>query len=296
MHDQILFSVVIPTYNRAEFIVKTLQSVIRQSDGRFEIIVVDDGSSDNTADVVKEQSDSRIKYFYQENRERAAARNLGVQKASGLFITFLDSDDIIRENHLTIAADFISKNQQVDFFHLGYDVVKPDGTVIHPWKSLPDPANEKLIEGNFLSCLGVFIRRNILISISFNEDRDLSGSEDYELWVRLASRYPIRTINSSTACLVNHENRSVHLMDPSKFRRRMEVLKFYLKQDEKVVLVFGNQLPTLFAYVDLYAALHFSISNYKNLGRKALKDAWLAYPGIIWNLRFWVVIEKLIFF
>ncbi|MEJ0054758.1 MAG: glycosyltransferase [Bacteroidota bacterium] len=296
MREPILFSIVIPTFNRAAIIDRTLQSVIHQLERRFEIIVVDDGSNDNTEDVVRKQNDERIKYFCTENQERAAARNFGVQKASGPFITFLDSDDILKEEHLSTAADFIKKNPQINMFHIGYDVVKPDGSVIYPWKKLPDPANEKLIEGNFLSCLGIFIKREILLATPFNEDRDLSGSEDYELWLRLAARVPIRTIGLSTACLVNHESRSVFLMNPLKFQRRMDLLKHYLKLDHKVTGVYGNKLKILFAYVDLYAALHFAISNSKDQGRRTLISAWLAYPGIIWNLRFWVVIKKLIFF
>jgi glycosyltransferase involved in cell wall biosynthesis len=296
MRDPVLFSVVIPTFNRAAFIGNALRSVISQREGRFEIIVIDDGSIDDTEEIVKQQDGEKIKYFRQENKERGAARNLGVQKASGSFVTFLDSDDIFRENHLSTAADFLDRNIHAEIFHLGYDVVKADGKIIYPWEKLPDPVNEKLVEGNFLSCLGIFIKREILISIPFNEDRDLSGSEDYELWIRLAARFPIRTVDLSTSCLINHESRSVLLIEPLKFQRRIDLLKYYLKKDAKVVETYGSKLNNLFAYIDLYAALHLSISNSKDQGRRALKNAVLAYPRIIWNLRFWVVVSKLIFF
>jgi len=69
-------------------------------------------------------------------------------------------------------------------FHLGYDVVDDKGNVMYPWKKLPSPVNDKLMEGNFLSCLGVFVKREVLLEYKFNEDRLLSGSEDYELWLR----------------------------------------------------------------------------------------------------------------
>jgi glycosyltransferase involved in cell wall biosynthesis len=93
-------SVIIPTYNRAGIIDKTLFSVIRQTISDIEIIAVDDGSTDNTCEVVKKIGDSRIKYFYKENGGVSSARNLGLTKAGGEYIAFLDSDDLWQENYL----------------------------------------------------------------------------------------------------------------------------------------------------------------------------------------------------
>src|SRR5690554_3150909 len=92
--NNILFSVIIPTYNRASLITKTIESVIDQSYQNFEIIVVDDGSTDNTKEVVKLIMDPRLKYFYVENGERGRARNIGTFHAEGKYVTFLDSDDL----------------------------------------------------------------------------------------------------------------------------------------------------------------------------------------------------------
>jgi glycosyltransferase involved in cell wall biosynthesis len=97
---KMFFSIIIPTYNRAEIVKTAIQSVKAQTYPEWELIVVDDGGSDKTKEVVEAFSDRRIKYFWKENGERGAARNFGVQKARGDYITFLDSDDKFLPNHL----------------------------------------------------------------------------------------------------------------------------------------------------------------------------------------------------
>jgi glycosyltransferase involved in cell wall biosynthesis len=288
------FSIVVPTYNRASYISKTLQSVLDQTFADFEVLVIDDGSTDNTEDVVLSLADERIRYYKKENGERGSARNYGVCLAHGYYVTFLDSDDFFRVSHLEEAKNYIERNPRTEIFHLGYDVVTPEGKIIYRWQKLPDPVNLKLVEGNFLSCLGIFARRQILVQTPFNEDRELSGSEDYELWVRLASKYSIRTHAISTACLVNHETRSVLQIDPIKFSRRIFLFKEYLTKNEDVVSVYGPYFNKIFAFKDLYAALHLSISNNKSLGIKSLWLSMRKYPGIMLNFRFWVVVKKLI--
>src|SRR5687767_197530 len=106
----LLISVVIPTYNRADYIARTIQSVLQQTYASFELIVVDDGSTDNTETVVSSFTDTRINYHKKANAERAAARNYGVRKANGLYITFLDSDDLFMPDHLAQAIRYISNN------------------------------------------------------------------------------------------------------------------------------------------------------------------------------------------
>ena len=95
-----LISVVIPAYNREKTIKKAILSVLNQGYKELEILVVDDGSTDNTANVVKSINDSRIKYIYQKNKGACAARNNGIIKASGQYIAFHDSDDVWHSNKL----------------------------------------------------------------------------------------------------------------------------------------------------------------------------------------------------
>src|SRR5690349_11805158 len=124
------FSIVIPTYNRAELIPLTLNSVIEQTFFDFEIIVVDDGSTDDTEKSINAYlEDKRISYYKIKNSERGAARNYGVSKSKGEYITFLDSDDIFLPWHLSTAAEKIKQFGSPPTFHLGYEILHYDGDV-----------------------------------------------------------------------------------------------------------------------------------------------------------------------
>src|SRR5262245_14815065 len=117
------FSIIVPSYNRAAVISRTIDSVLKQDFKDFELIIVNDGGADNTAEVVSKFQDQRVKYFEKANEERGAARNYGIKKASGEYLTFLDSDDFLRPNHLTVAFDYLKKTPDANIFSLGYDVV-----------------------------------------------------------------------------------------------------------------------------------------------------------------------------
>ena len=94
------FSIIIPTYNRAKTILSTIQSVLNQSFHNWELLIIDDGSTDNTKSLIKSFIDKRIIYIYQENSERSEARNNGIVNAKGDYICFIDSDDLFHKNHL----------------------------------------------------------------------------------------------------------------------------------------------------------------------------------------------------
>lgn len=287
------FSIVIPTYNRGYCITETINSVLAQTWPQFEILIVDDGSTDDTESVVAKIKDARLKYFKKKNGERAQARNFGIDRSTGDYITFLDSDDLLKRDHLEVALNFALNHPAIEVFHLGYDVVTPESKVIYKWKPLPNPVNEKLIEGNFLSCLGVFVRRDVLVANKFNEDRALSGSEDYELWVRLSARYKIQTLPFSTAYLVNHEHRSVLKIQPESFHQRMSLFEHYLKMDPATIGSLGGKIRKLFAYHQVYAGLHYALAGHRKTAVRCLLNAIKDGPEIFFNKRFWVVVKKL---
>ena len=113
-----IISIVVPTYNRAHLIEKTILSLLTQTDNRYEIIIVDDGSTDDTERVVKAYLSEKLSYFKKENGERAAARNFGTQKARGQYINWFDSDDLALDNHVATAITLIQSQENVNWFHL----------------------------------------------------------------------------------------------------------------------------------------------------------------------------------
>ena len=117
--NEILFSVIIPIYNRANFIEKTINSVIEQSYSNFEIICINDGSNDQTENIVKslQKQDLRIRLItLDENKGRCIARNKGIKNAKGDWICFLDSDDLYLKNHLETLNKLINKNKNYNVY------------------------------------------------------------------------------------------------------------------------------------------------------------------------------------
>ena len=106
------FSIILPTYNRGYILTETIEKVICQSYQNWELLVIDDGSKDNTKEVVESINDVRVRYIYQENQERSVARNNGIKHAEGEYICFLDSDDIILDNHLETLHKFIKEAEK----------------------------------------------------------------------------------------------------------------------------------------------------------------------------------------
>jgi glycosyltransferase involved in cell wall biosynthesis len=289
-------SIIVPSYNRADLIANTLKSLQQQEYDHYEIIVVDDGSTDNTEEIVRDIADYRTKYYKKQNAERAAARNYGAQKANGQYVNFFDSDDIALPNHLSEAVKMIRKHHQPEWFHLGYAWATPEAKVFREVNNYQGPTLNHLIpNGNPLSCNGVFIRKDVITSLPFNEDRALSASEDYELWVRMAARFPLYYDNTVTSWVIDHEDRSVRRINGEKLIKRLELLVHYLKQDALTVDTFKKDFNKVVADAYSYVALHLADDpKFKAKSIRFLRDAIWVNPGLIKNKRFYAIIKNLL--
>lgn len=257
------FSIIIPTFNRANHIVQTVNSVLDQEFKDFELILVDDGSTDNTQDVIMKIKDSRLLCFKKENGERGAARNFGINRSNGRYVTFLDSDDRLYAGFFQSAYEFINKKKQPAFFHSGYEIKNENGSILSKITGREGDLKRELAKGNFLSCIGVFVRRDVIKKHLFNEDYGLVGSEDWELWMRLASRYPLLSTGKVTAFMVQHQGRSVMELDGGKLEKRIKLVWECLKRDEMVCLAFKNQMLEIEANLNLYLGLHLMMGGHK---------------------------------
>jgi glycosyltransferase involved in cell wall biosynthesis len=133
-------SVIIPVYNGDRYITQTIDSVLNQTYQDFEIIVIDDGSKDNSRQTLERYGD-RIRYVYQENSGVAEARNHGFQLAQGEFIAFLDQDDVLLENKLALQLQAFEEDPDVEIVHSGWRLVDSEGNFwsdIKPWKDAPE--------------------------------------------------------------------------------------------------------------------------------------------------------------
>lgn len=202
-------SIIIPTYNRADLIGETLQSVLGQTYQSFEIIVVDDGSRDGTEKVVAALGDPRIRYFWKTNSGLPAPnRNVAIRMSRGRYIAFLDSDDLWLPEKLAIQIQWMEAHPNVGLTctnALGFDGTKPAWRLnkisLVRRRTLSD-----LLQENFIANLTVVVRRECLDRVGlFNEDPQLRALEDYELWIRIAACYPFAYLPSVTARYRVHE-------------------------------------------------------------------------------------------
>lgn len=277
----ITFSIVVPTYNRANLIGATLDSLLQQSFKDYEIIVVDDGSTDDTEAVVLSIKDPRIIYCRKENAERGAARNFGIQKAKGNYVTFIDSDDLMYPYALQNAFDNIQKYNFPYCFAQAFEV--KDATtgrqIQAPQKMSSATINKEIIQGNFLACIGVFVHRDVLKNIHFEEDRLFAGTEDWLLWLRLAARYPFYYSNLVCAAMIEHSSRSVLSFSEEKLLYRTNFLKKKLSTDPLFIDYYGLKVvENIYAHMLTYTSLHLAIMK-KN--KKALS---YLFQGIRINL------------
>lgn len=294
MTNNPFFSVVIPTYNRGDFIQRAINSVLKQNFSDFEIIVVDDGSTDATEAVVKSILSEKIRYYKKENEERAAARNFGAKIANGRYINFLDSDDMVYPNHLQIAKNFCVSHQNVPIFHLGYDVKDQQGILLRSVTNIRS-INKTILSGNMLSCNGVFIEKDAMMQNQFNEDRTLSSLEDWELWIRMSARYPFLNNNTITSTVVQHDERSVMSSDATRIKNKTKRFVHYVLLDEVNKKRFGSNLNKTVASAWTYTALHLAMANEhkKEVFRYLLKGI-LRYPPEVFKKRFLVIMNKLV--
>lgn len=182
-----LFSVIIPTYNRAKDLDRCLKSLQDQTFKNFEVLICDDGSTDSTREVVKKFNPVlEIKYIYDENfGGPARPRNNGIKKATGRFIAFLDSDDWWYPNKLECSLSFLD-NYDIIYHNLDkyYENNSSKGKV-YGRKLYPDISKDLLINGNGIPNSSVVIRKVIVDEIGFfSEDKELIAVEDYDFWIR----------------------------------------------------------------------------------------------------------------
>lgn len=175
-----MISIVIPTYNRAHLISRAIESVRSQHFTEWQLIVVDDGSTDNTAEVVRPfLNDSRIRYIRKENSGAAHTRNVGVQAATTEWITFLDSDDEALPEWLGKFADRIGKGAEI--VSCGLQKYDASGKLI---ETIIPKQNRKLVGGQFTNG-GVYILRKSLFEAVGAFDPDLKAGQHTELYFRI---------------------------------------------------------------------------------------------------------------
>lgn len=190
------FSVVIPVYNKEKFVVKTIESVLFQTFTDYEIIIVNDGSTDQSEAKVLEFRDNRIQYFSKKNEGVAAARNFGIKKAKADYICFLDADDYWYPNFLETMHRFTAKFPEQKVFAAAVEIETRNKTIPAHY-SIPKKSNYEIVnffDASQKECVlwtsSVCIHKSVFEKVG-TFDTNIKHGEDTELWIRIGLQFPI---------------------------------------------------------------------------------------------------------
>lgn len=209
-----LISIIMPAYNAARTIKESIKSVLDQTYPQWELLVINDGSKDQTSAIVKLINDPRIILIEQENAGVASARNNGISKAQGEYIAFLDSDDLWMKNKLEKQLDFLQTNDLSIVYSKTYCLFEDTNTVkdcfVDVNMGIKDA--QKILVFDFVPILTVMLHKKILDEIG-TFDLKLQGTEDWDLWIRVLQRYSIGYID---------EFLTIYRITPNSLSRNLE--------------------------------------------------------------------------
>lgn len=227
-----LVSVIIPTYNRASLVVEAVDSVLAQSFRNLELIVIDDGSTDETAARLAAYG-AGLRYDRQERFGVSAARNRGLALAQGEWVAFLDSDDLWLPKKLEVQADFFARNPGAEICQTG-EVWIRNGRRVNPRRKHAKPSGD-IFEPSLELCLvspsAVMLRKS-LFSLVGTFDPRLPACEDYDLWLRIACRRPVFLIDEALVIKRGGHSDQLSRSTPALDRYRIQALVKLLQSGE----------------------------------------------------------------
>lgn len=276
-------SVIIPVFNGAAFVDKAIRSVLTQTFQDFEIIVVDDGSTDNTAKVVKAIVDDRVHYVYQPNQGPATARNNGIQRARGEFVAFLDSDDRWLPSKLEMQLRRLSEVPEAGLVHCAALIVDVEGNAkgCHSAR-LEGQVLDTLLMGNQIATSSVMVPCWVFDRVGVF-DQNIRGPEDWELWMRIAAALPVVAVRDTLV---------MYTFLPGGFGKKIDMLRDHcLYSLEKAFTSYAAHRIHLRR--EAIARVHFGMGiGFGTFGelREARQELFQAVcwhpfiPGVYWRL------------
>ncbi|MBS0290028.1 MAG: glycosyltransferase [Proteobacteria bacterium] len=225
-----LVSIILPTYNRAHFLAETIESVLNQTYSHFELIIVDDGSTDNTQALISQYTDPRIIYIKQENHGRSHARNHALSIMKGDLIAFLDSDDLYLKNKLELQVAYFSKHPEANMIYTSAYCIDSAGKLLSTKYMATRSGNIYFEIACFkpitITLPTVMVRKNILIQAG-NFDEKMYRFEDTDMWRRIAKISRIDALSEYTCKLRTHQDNHLVAQDPIMI---MNALDYYAQK------------------------------------------------------------------
>lgn len=273
-------SVIIATYNRDKFIGEAVQSILDQTYKDFEIIIVDDGSSDSTKEIIESLKDPRVHYYYQENKGRSNARNKALALAKGKYITFLDSDDLYLPSKLEIQVKYMEENPDIHMIYTSaYCIDEIGNSLKHKYEAKTSGKIYKDIAFFVpvtITLPTVMVRKEVFEKAG-NFDEVMYRFEDTDMWRRISKHYQIGAISEFTCKLRTHSDNHLLNQDPVKIA---SALKYYslkiLNEDTEYGIVFlEKNLSNLYIH---YGQALQTVPEFAPTGDELIKIAKMLNP------------------
>jgi len=267
------FSIVIPVYNRAEIIDSALDSVFNQEFGDYEVIVVNDGSTDNSIGVIREKfgNRERLRIIEQENKERGAARNTGFRSAKGKYVVFFDSDDLMHPDHLSVFKQKIDELNDADFIATRFEFMDENG---RRFDSSMAKVKEgfhdyrMFLDGNPLAC-NVCVRRENANLVLFEEDRKYAIKEDWMFLLANTRNAPLYIIGRVTITMRDHAMRSMR-SESGVMAARTFLAGEWIRKNVNLT---SQDERRLNAHLHYFSAIHYYLENKRSESLKHVMKA-----------------------
>ena len=277
-------SVIIPTYNRADYLAEALRSVLGQTRKPFEVIVVDDGSEDHTTQVVR-AFEPDVRFFRQDHAGVSAARNLGLDAARGDVIAWLDADDLWEPDFLETMISRLAEDRKLDGVYSGWAHIDAAGN------SLPQSSHRvvppadlylALTEGNFLATPAIVVRKRCFEVVG-SFDTQLGICEDYDMWLRLAKDFTIAGLPAPLVRIRVHDGNTVQ--DTAAFSRyRLALVQKHYGSLDGSPSKWTEEKKRAVALAYREAALTYSQDGQLAEKRQYLDKAILVWPELLSRL------------
>ncbi len=289
-------SVVIPAYNGERTIVETLQCLQKQTFSDFEIIVINDGSTDGTLEVIKTVQDSRLKVFSYSNGGLPVARNRGILQATGEFITFIDADDLWTPDKLELQLAALQKNPEAGLAYSWTLVMDEKGENFHPGTSVSFEGNvhAQLLLSNFIANgSNAMLRREAIASVG-EFDSTLRSCEDWDYWLRVAPDWSF---------VVVPKNQILYRQSSGAMSSKVDVMeKNHLIVHERAfqaappeLKVLKNQaLANIYLFLTQLCLTHVSSASGIEPARHKLQKAIYLYPKLLLSKKTQTLLIKLL--
>lgn len=291
------FSIIIPTYNRAFILPDTIKSIINQTFTDWEVLIIDDGSKDNTKEIIEDISkkQNKVKYHYQVNSERSVARNYGASLAIGQYLLFLDSDDFFKEDHLqNIYKEIILRKKPVALFFTDILYFSEKGVEKPEIPRMEIGKGFEYVLLNPITPSRVCIHKEIFKTFKF--DPEIVIVEDLVLWVCISTKFPVFQVNSYSLFYRMHDGNSVDLSRNSYLSRYKGLKRLF---HNKVYEEISKEIPLnikrfLLAECSFNMARHFEFVKNNKMMMKMLFQSFYHKFNYRNKERLYMILSKFI--